>query len=237
MVETNQFEISLLSGTQSQKHVSVNEALALLDAVAQLRVESATQGTPPEIAPEGACYIVGPNPTGEWSGQAHQLAVCVNGGWRFVTPKQGWQAYNIEVGEHQLFDGNEWLGSTLIATSNGSATTFQIIEFDYDLSAGATFLTNPVIPAQSTVTGITGRVISEITGTLTSWRVGVSGSDDRYGSGLGVGNASYLVGLTGAPVTYYSDTPLLLSAEGGDFATGQIRFAIHLMSIKPPRVV
>ena len=57
----------------------------------------------------------------------------------------------------------------------------------------------------------------------------------RYGSGLGSEVNSYLVGLSGAPVTYYAPTPLLITAEGGSFASGQIRLAVHVACLIPPR--
>jgi hypothetical protein len=65
----------------------------------------------------------------------------------------------------------------------------------------------------------------------------VAGSDNRYGSGLGLALNSYLRGLSGAPVTYYADTPLLLTAEGGAFAAGTVRLALHLVELEPPQAV
>ena len=40
--------------------------------------------------------------------------------------------------------------------------------------------------------------------------------------------------LTSTPQTYYSDTDLLLTGEGGDFAGGDIRLAVHLMNLTIP---
>jgi len=47
MAETSQFNLPLLSASQAQKSVTVNEALSILDAVAQLRIVSSTTTTPP----------------------------------------------------------------------------------------------------------------------------------------------------------------------------------------------
>jgi len=44
-------------------------------------------------------------------------------------------------------------------------------------------------------------------------------------------------GLTGQPLTYWTDTPILLSAQGGDFVSGTIRIAIHAMILTPPAAV
>ena len=53
--------------------------------------------------------------------------------------------------------------------------------------AGATNLdVGSPFPNQAQVVGVTGRVIEAFAGPgLTGWRIGVSGSDNRYGSGLG----------------------------------------------------
>ncbi|MEH6360378.1 MAG: hypothetical protein V7761_06555 [Amylibacter sp.] len=41
----------------------------------------------------------------------------------------------------------------------------------------------------------------------------------------------------GQPLTYWTDTPILLSAQGGDFVSGTIRIAIHAMILTPPAAV
>ena len=54
---------------QAQKHVTVNEALARLDAAAQLRVVSFAETTPPPSAVDGAGYAVPAGASGAWAGQ------------------------------------------------------------------------------------------------------------------------------------------------------------------------
>ncbi len=46
MSETYQFKLALLEAAQAQKHVTVNEAFARLDALAQLRVQSRSADVP-----------------------------------------------------------------------------------------------------------------------------------------------------------------------------------------------
>jgi hypothetical protein len=113
-----------------------------------------------------------------------------------------------------------------------------VLEFDHSIASGSTNLTLVAIPASAQVLGVTGRVVSAVVGSaLTGWRIGVSGSNDRYGSGLGTAVNSYLLGMSGTPVTYYSPTPLLMSAEGGSFSSGVVRLAVHLAEVLPPRKV
>jgi len=237
MAETSQFGLPLLAAAQAQKHITVNEALAVIDAVAQLRFLSASLASPPNGAVDGDAYVVAPGATGDWFGEDGNLAISTNGFWRFVTPKAGWQGFNVETGSNQLFDGTSWLDSTLAATLNGTATIHQIAEFDHALAAGPTSTTSFFIPQNSVVTGVTGRVITAITGALTDWELGVAGSTTRYGAGIGLLQNSYVLGLTGTPTAYYADTPLELTASGGDFAGGMVRLAIHYSQIVPPRSI
>src|SRR5690606_7147222 len=101
--------------------------------------------------------------------------------------------------------GAGWVADAVAVSPRGAGTQMRVLEFDHAVTAGASNLTAVQIPAQAQVTGVTGRVIGAMTGAgLTGWRVGVDGSDNRYGSGLGIELNSYLRGLSGAPVTYYT---------------------------------
>jgi hypothetical protein len=238
MAKTTQFELPLVAPAQAQKHVTVNEALARLDAVAQLRVASSSVETPPSTITDGKSFLVPVGATGDWSGRAGQIAVGANGGWVFLTPKAGWLAWDESSGSRRLFDGVGWVADAVVASSHGAVTTLRAIEFEHTVVAGQTNLTSVLIPSHSQVVGVTARVILAMSGTgLSGWRVGVSGSDARYGSGLGTALNAYLLGLSGSPVTYYAPTPLLLTAEGGTFIAGTIRFALHILQIAPPRPV
>lgn len=237
MTETSQFGLPLLSGAQAQKHVTVNEGLAILDAVAQLRLLSANLVMPPAGVTDGDAFAIKSGATGEWFGQDGKIAISCNGGWHFLAPKIGWQAFNVETGTNQLFDGTNWLESTLAATTNGSATEYEIAEIDHQITAGSVSITSPIIPQNAQVVGVTGRVIQTLSGGATGWSLGVNGSPDRFGQGLGTSLNSYVLGMSGSPTTYYSDTALELTSEGSDFVDGTVRLAVHFVSLAPPRSV
>ena len=238
MAKTAQLDLPLVMPAQAQKHVTVNEALARLDAAVQLRVASSVIQDPPASADEGRSYLVPAEASGAWEGMVGRIAVWSNGGWIFLTPRAGWRAWDEGRGGHLMFDGAGWVLDAIVVSPHGAATISRVVEFDHSIAVGATNLTSVAIPNQAMVMGIAGRVISPLAGAgLTGWRIGVGGSDNRYGSGLGLGLNSYVVGLSGSPVTYYAPTPLLISAEGGSFASGTIRLAIHLWQIEPPRPV
>jgi hypothetical protein len=237
MSRTAQLALPLVLPAQAQKHVTVNEALARLDAVAQLRVISSHVATPPAAAVDGAGYVVPAGATGAWAGKAGQVAVWCNGGWIFLVPKAGWRGWDEDAGGSCMFDGVRWVADAVAVSPGGAATAWRVLELEHAITAGATNPTAVPIPALAQVIGVTGRVTTAITGSLSGWRIGVAGSDDRYGAGLGTALNSYLLGLSGAPVTYYASTPLLLTAEGGSFAAGVVRLAVHLVELVPPRAV
>jgi hypothetical protein len=234
MYRTAQLGLPLLMPSQAQKHVTVNEALARLDAIAQLRVASFTLASPPADPVAGDTYVVPDDAEGDWIGHAGEVATFVNGGWSFAQPRAGWRAWSEAEGICRLFDGVEWHRDALTFSPGGAVARLAISEFDHELLGGVENLTEARIPANALVLGVTGRVIEPLGGTA-SWRLGVSGSNDRYGTGLGVAEGSYVRGLTSSPLVYYEATGLLLTAEGGAFTSGRVRLAIHMIELGLPR--
>ncbi len=57
-----------LEAAQAQKHVTVNEALRLLDGLVQLAVLDRYLTTPPASPADGDRYIVASGAVGAWSG-------------------------------------------------------------------------------------------------------------------------------------------------------------------------
>ena len=92
--ETARLALPLIETGQAQKEMVHNEALALLDIAAQATVEAVGTNAPPAAPDVGACWIVGPAPTGAWTGRAGALAGWTAGGWRFVAARDGMRAWN-----------------------------------------------------------------------------------------------------------------------------------------------
>ena len=160
----------------------------------------------------------------------------MNGGWDLLPPRPGWRAFIQDEAAAAIYDGSDWFAGAFSVSSVGAAISGDVIAFDHALGAGPTSDTSVAIPDRSIVLGVTARVMTAIAGAA-SWRIGVAGAEDRYGSGLGVALNSEAHGITGAPVGYYGDTPLRLSADGGDFSGGVVRIAIHRLRLTPPRLV
>jgi hypothetical protein len=237
MPNTFNLELTLLEPSQAQKHVTVNEALVRLDALGQLVLQSVVETTPPVAPPEGAVYGIPAGAQAPWSNFVGQLATFVNGGWVYFLPRPGWRAWLLDADADVVFDGVTWRSVSPRATASGAVSDVTPLEFVHVVSPGVANLTTVPLPANCVVFAVTARVTSEITGSFSTWRLGVESSDDRYGSGLGGGLNSFARGLTGTPLTYYEDTPLQLTAEGGVFAAGEVTFVVHLLRPGLPTTV
>lgn len=238
MTETPILGLPLVQPSQAQKHVTVNEALARIDALGQLVIASRTVAIPPASPADGAVYAVPQGSVNAWSGRDGQAALFLNGGWAFLDPRAGWRGWIADEGTTALYDGVDWVAGTGAVSAHGAASTLRVIEADHTVMAGPSSDTGAIIPAQSLVIGVTGRVLTTVTGAATTWRLGIGGvSDNRYGSGLGLSTGSWLRGLTSSPLAYYSDTALTLTGEGGDFdgLGGEVRLAVHVVELALPR--
>ena len=120
MTDTPHLALPLLAAAQAQKHVTHNEALAVIDALVQLAVKERGRTVPPGAPAQGDRYIVGAGAAGAFSGRAGQVALFDLGVWRFLVPKPGWRAYVEAEGILLAFDGTAWadLGSLIGANDN-----------------------------------------------------------------------------------------------------------------------
>jgi hypothetical protein len=119
MPATPRLGLPLLAVAQAQKEVTHNEALVVLDALVHAAVEVGPVAAPPTTPAEGQCWIVGPAPTGEWSGQDGTIALWTAGGWRFLAPREGMQVIRLADRARICYDGGEWTPPETIAAPSG----------------------------------------------------------------------------------------------------------------------
>lgn len=236
MVETTQLNLPLLQPAQAQKHVTVNEALVRIDGLVQLVLVSRFATTPPAVVVDGIAYAVPSGAVNDWSGHSGEVAIGVNGGWAFVTPKAGWRAWIGDEGAPAVHDGTAWKSGMATLSRFGAGTRLGLAEIEHTITAGAVSTTAVVIPSHTMMLGVTARVTTAITGTLTSWQLGTSGAPDRFGSGLGTEAGSWAKGVLSSPLTYYAPTALELTSTGGDFAGGSVRLAVHFLELTLPSI-
>ena len=67
MTNTPNLALPYLAAAQAQKHVTVNEALGMIDALTQLAVNSVGATSPPATPAEGERHIIGIGATGAWA--------------------------------------------------------------------------------------------------------------------------------------------------------------------------
>ncbi|WMT88073.1 DUF2793 domain-containing protein [Pelagibacterium sp. 26DY04] len=107
MSETERLGLPLIASEQAQKHITHNEAVLLLDALVQLRLDGLAQTVPPE-EPAEAAYAIGASATGAWQGRDGEIATWTDGGWRFATPAEGWLAWDKGMGRPVVFRWGGW---------------------------------------------------------------------------------------------------------------------------------
>lgn len=232
--ETARLQLPLLQSAQAQKHVTVNEALARLDGMTGIVLESASSLNPPETVIDGQCWGIPPGAAGAWSGQAGRIAIGSNGGWIMVAPTRGLRAFVADTGTQAIHDGRGWFHGGTTLGLGGSGLAHRMAEAEVTVAAGSVFDTGISIPANAMVIGAVARVTQALAGSLQSWRLGSPGSDNRFGQGLGKAPGSWARGMLGTPMTYYSGSNLIMTAEGGSFNGGRVKLAVHWMELRLP---
>jgi hypothetical protein len=212
--------LPFLLPSQAQKHVTVNDALAALDVRVAGRVEQLGALTPPHSPEEGACWLLGTAPTGEWSGQGGQIAAWLDGAWRFLDPVAGQLLLNAEDGRLVLFDGAEWgpavpdtmamLGINTVADSaNKLAVKSDIVLFSHDDVTPGTGDCRVVCNKADTAGS--GEILFQ-----TNWSgralLGTSG-DDSFVVKVSADGASWKTALSADPATGAVSTGILKVSE------------------------
>jgi hypothetical protein len=143
--QTPELSLPYLFASQADKHVTVNAAFDRIDAIAQLKVKSASILIEPTQPNEGDQYILPAGKTGpSWSGlQSGHIARWVAGGWMIMVPKEGWQAWVEDNQTLLMFSGANWSATMLrkgLGLGDTSAPTFNGLK----LSSSASFFPQAV---------------------------------------------------------------------------------------------
>ena len=236
MTETYQFQLPLVQGAQAQKHVTINEALARLDAAAQLRLVSVVETLPPTNLADGMAFGVPTGAVNAWDGHSGKVAIYANSGWVFLPPSVGWSAWVEDAADFAIFDGVNWrLGARAVSVQRAT-TGLAIFEFEHSIVSGTSNATSVEIEDGLLVFGVTGRVTQSITGSgLTAFDLGVGNNATSFGSGIGLSAGSNFRCMLGKPQAFWGSEPLILTAVSGSFSAGSVRFAIHGLRLEPPQ--
>ena len=119
---TPRLGLPYLASGQAQKHLTVNEAMALLDGLVHTAVESRTLAAQPAAPADGALYLLPAGRTGaEWAlHPAGALLRFEAGEWARLPAGAGALAYVRDEARLILHEGSAWteLGAALKALQN-----------------------------------------------------------------------------------------------------------------------
>lgn len=117
--QTPRHGLPLLFAGQAEKEFFVNESLARLALLLHPVVLGEADAPPPSPI-VGECWIVGPAPTGSWSGQAKSIAGWDGSQWSFAQPTPGLAVHDLAAGSQAVYNGG-WLRSSRPAAPTGGA--------------------------------------------------------------------------------------------------------------------
>ena len=220
-----------ISASQSQKHVTHNDALRSLDALVQLSVIDDTLTAPPGGESDGDRYIPAATASGAWAGEENNIAAYQDGSWYFYTPQEGWICWVSDTSKALIYTGSSWVPYLGMVGANGGRYSPVNLTDSVTLSGATTNLAIQ-IPNGSWIAGVSARVTTAITG-ATSWDLGVSGSTSRFGGTLGISAGTTNFGITGGQA-YYADTTVLATANGSNFTGGVVSFHMYGWQCIPP---
>lgn len=105
---TDRYALPLLQVAQAQKEVTHNEALAGIDTLLHLAVETATLAAPPAAPVAGQAWIVGLVSSGAWAGRSGQIASFGSSGWRYAVPREGCVAWLRDIQRFAVRTATGW---------------------------------------------------------------------------------------------------------------------------------
>ena len=160
MTDTPQMSLPLLAPSQAQKHVTVNEAMARIDALTHLVLASVSVASPPVSALDGTLHGVPDGATADWAGQAGKLALRMGGGWVFVPPQVGWRAFVRDAGVSAIWDGSGWQMGAVTLSPAGAALAVHSLQFNLPITAGSSVTSSVLIPPLSWPTSLVRRLVN-----------------------------------------------------------------------------
>ncbi|MBA1141764.1 DUF2793 domain-containing protein [Mesorhizobium neociceri] len=118
MTVSNRLGITEIGASQVDRSVTINEAIAKLEAGACLfGAVSVLDNAPPGSPAEGDIYVVGTAGSGAFTGHNEAIAVYYNAAWLFLPPLAGMQAYAADEDAFYYYDvGGTWV---LVSSSGG----------------------------------------------------------------------------------------------------------------------
>ena len=239
MADTPNLVLPYLAANQSQKHVTVNEALRRLDALVQVAVQSAALAAPPGSPAEGQRWIVAAAATGVWSGQSGKIAVWQDGAWAFYAPLDGWTAVDVSTDTLLLYNGGAgtWAGIITGVFSDAVLT----LQDDLDPTkqarfqiAGFTAGSTRVFTLPDATTSLAGLAVAQ----TFSAKQTLSNANNDLGTSTGTGTTNLASGapLSGNTTTVHIGTAGVAGSTTNVTIGSAIAGALGTLTINSPTV-
>jgi len=156
-VTTPKLALPELSVSQAGKEITHNQALAILDQLAQGVIVDKDLATPPGSPANGAAYIVATGATGAWAGKDGQIAYWLTsvGVWSFVVPVNGWSFWVTDEAKRYELSGGVWGeqsggGGSPAVTTKATSFTLGLTDVNTHMrSTAATDITVTIAPQAS----------------------------------------------------------------------------------------
>jgi len=120
MVDTPKIGLKEISASQSQKEVTHNESLRVLDALVQATALDKDLSSPPGSPSDGDTYVLGSATpaSGAWSGHDGEIAYYKSSSWIFLVPEEGWRVSVLDESADYRYDGVDWLAVGTVVSVN-----------------------------------------------------------------------------------------------------------------------
>lgn len=190
---------------QAGKELTHNQALAVLDQLAQAVVVDKDLTAPPGSPANGSMYIVAAGAIGAWAGQSGKLAYWLTtvAAWTFITPADGWSVWVTDEGKRYELVSGVW---TIVSSGGGGSGDMLSTLLSAEIS----------ITGTATLTGSAFGKMHVSTGTTADYTITLPAA---------TGNAGKLIGFRMAPALTKIVTVDANASELIDGATTRVMWA------------
>lgn len=109
MTKTPNLSIDLIHPNQSQKELTINEALTIIDSVLNNSIININVNNIPLNPASGDLYHIGDSATGEWENYLGHMAVYTDGGWRYFMPRHGFIMWSNAHDSKIVYKQGAWV--------------------------------------------------------------------------------------------------------------------------------
>ncbi len=142
-----------------------------------------------------------------------------------------WTVHLEDERQVAVFTDSAWR-DRIVGTSSGGGIRLVAIEEELMLTGAFVDATAAVIQDRTIVLAVASRTTEAVTG-ASSYSVGIAGDPSKFGGSLDTALGSTNIGVIG-PTAFYANTPIRVTANGGNFADGKVRVVLYALAFAAP---